>query len=196
MRLGKRQSQALALILIVAFFTLAFLYTGREEKPATNLVSVTSTPADGANSLFKLTDFRRSEIKNGKKVWEIVAASGEYFADSNKAKVSDANIWFFKSAGEVVKLWAKEAEVGFVEGSITSAHAVKGFHLDYNQQLQVDSDEADYDLTEKVVKINSPVKITHAQMQTEADSMTVYIEKDEVILSKNVRSVLFHDKKN
>ncbi|MBX7137805.1 MAG: LPS export ABC transporter periplasmic protein LptC [Oligoflexia bacterium] len=194
MHLTKGQSRALAGA-ILGFFVLIFLFfTPRQEglKPIATLPASTPAPDSGnagAPSIV-LRDFQRSESRDGKKLWEVKAEGGLYYPASSSAELTKAHLWFYRERDNTVLLDADQA-VLFLEGAALKKAELRGnIKVEYNSKAELHTASASYDKELDQVTAPGQVQITSELLDITGESLTADLKTQQIILRKNVRSVI------
>lgn len=142
------------------------------------------------HSLFVLHNFERSEIKDGRKTWEVKARQGEYFPATSSAKVSQAVMWTYQEGGDVVRLEADEAQLKLQGTALVKVEAQGNVKLTKNDELVVTTDSATYDRTANLVYAPGEVAISGKAINVNGKAMTVDLVSEEVRLENDVRTVI------
>ena len=211
MRITKSQSRFLAVGILVVFFIVVVTLVKSNTSSHTRTVSLTTTtvrqtttvppqeaqpavqPSGSNNSVapqFSLKSFHRSEIKDGRKVWEIKADSGELVQGTNVVKLINSDLWLYRKSGEVVTLKSDQAFITLVGASLDHAQAIGAVKINYNQQATLETEKANYDQKTNMVDVPGPVHIFGDQFDLTGDKMTMNVETKEVFISPNVKTLL------
>lgn len=201
MRLNRSRSIALALLLIIGFFILANLTAPKRKNaiPTANTTAVneakdsateeTATTHPETDSQFELSNFQRSENKDGKKVWEVTAAKGRYFPEKELTTLYDAKIISMKNETPYT-IKAKEADVRLVGETIESADIRGSVEATLQNGVTVYTETAYYNHSKQEVTAPSAVKIEGEFYVSIGDTMNVDIETQTIELKGNVRTIL------
>ncbi len=195
--LTRRQSLILACALIFGFFALLWAVSRSSTKkypPAAPAIA-TPTPvpqpqATANNSQFFLNEFHRSEIKDGRKIWEIKAKNGQYFPEKQSAEVKDADVWLFRENGEQIFLKAPEARLGFDGTAIRDAFFPDTVHVVYNDRMTVDTSVATYIKSEDTISSEHPVTIDSDMMHVDGNRFIAHVAEKSIIISGGVKTVI------
>jgi LPS export ABC transporter protein LptC len=147
-------------------------------------------------SPFTLNQFQRSEMKDGKKIWEVKAAQGQYFPSESRATVRNAELYVYSKNGEQVTLWADSGDLYLSGPSLSRAEVQGRVRVVRNDELTITTERALYDKEKNLVHIPGSVKIESAQFDVSGEEMTVDLESRVVRLSKNVETVVRPAAKN
>ena len=195
--LTRRQSIAVATGLIAVFFVGMWGlskgsgnqgFHSNQAKPAIPTPGAYPTPQQGAQ--FLLNDFHRSEIKNGKTIWEVKAKQGEYFPAKQKAQIFSADVWLFRNENEKVFLNAPEAELSFDGTALNKAFFPGEVHVVYNDLYVVDTSVATYDKASETITSDHPVKLSSALIDVEGARFVANSTENSIIISGGVKTVI------
>lgn len=195
MRLSKKQSIQLTILILVIFFTLSIISIKlNEEKSHSSVdVSASQNPLNGLSisddAQIILNNFERSSMKNGKKEWEVIAKKGKIDPITKKASLDDTELSLF-SKDKLVTLKAKNAKIDFEGNELSHAKLKNDIVLNFNNDLTLKTQKAYYNKKDGIVKTNSPVKIDTEFATITGDSMKVHIEDQKVIITNNVVTII------
>lgn len=170
MQINKSQSRFIALAAIGLFFVIATVFlsssgtdsglslnsdseneeqviddeTSRASLGITNNKEKESKETD--NPKVEMDNFERSQIKDGKKVWEIKAKRSVYNPESQSTTIYDAILDVYENPNRLIKVKAKEAKINFVSGKPSVVNFVSNVNVFFGQELKVDSNQATYDI--------------------------------------------------
>lgn len=203
MYLTKAQSLTVALGTLALFFVGGITYmrlsqpsfvSPTSETPATIEPTAVpentglATPASGSN--FVLENFHRSEMKDGKKVWEVSAVKGHYFPETNTARLETPSLLFYRPNGEVVQLNAEGATITLAGTSLTRAEITGKVKLVYSEKVTMETELAVYDKEKNLVTAPGEVTITSAQLDIVGRELTAKLDRNEFRLAKDVSSTV------
>ena len=201
MQLTKRQSLFAALAILGVFFTLATAVVRRsrpaevqtdgpvEPEPAAPAEAVLLQPAEGKSKVV-LNEFHRSEVRDGRMLWEVSAKRGQYLPEKNSAELAEARLRFFRKTGEVVTLDAKRADLYFEGQTLAHADLSEGLALNFKREVKVVTENASYDRQSNSIKAPGRVKIKHALARIVGEDLSADISSGQVSLGRNVETVL------
>lgn len=143
---------------------------------------------------FSLDNFHRSEIRDGKKYWEIKARNAEYDPATGRTTVSAAEVWLYRKNGDVIYLTSQKARLVLEGAGFKEAHLTSDIILKINQNVTVTADKAHYNHAEQTVTAPGPVTISGEFYNITGKKLLANLESEEFTLVKDVESVLTPDK--
>ena len=209
-RFSRRQSIVVAILLISVFILASSLLSGSkntgrisklaqelEIRPTTDTEpNEAPTPGLSIGADFTLNNFERSEIKDGKKVWEIKAEKGQYFPQTNSADISNATIWFYKPNGDSMEIIAKRGKIYLNGPSLEKAEASEQVSMKFNQNITIESLSAVYDKATNNVHIDGPVKVFNDRIQINGQGLDADLTGQSFRLLQNVETVIQPEKRS
>lgn len=201
MLLNKTQSIFIACGVLLLFFVVVALATSSAGKKLTarNLSepqiqmptpSAQITPDNQAASSFALQRFNRSETRDGKKLWEVAADSGQYSPETKQALLFKAKMQLYKDGQPQVEIQSDQADL-VIDGATLSSAAIKGnVILNYQNQLSVKGARAELDRTSNLVSSDSAIVIEAQGLKIEGAKMKANIADQILFLSGGVTTTL------
>lgn len=204
MRLSRKQS-ILASVSILALFFLGVILL-RPSSPSLpsassqNLAPGTPTaepseqedrPTQAAGPDFILDNFKREEVKGGKKIWEVKATRGRYSPSSGRAVLENAEMWLHQKDGGVISLKADKADLR-LEGSdgLSAAEFIGNVVIVQDNKTTLKTEQANYDKAKDSVFAPGLVTVVGEKMSLEGIGMEVLISSKDIRLLKQTRTVL------
>ena len=199
MKITRSQSLALAAAVILLFFMLSIALIRHSSPPAPqrgasaperSAPAAASPSAAQEDSRFMLDNFRRSEIKNGRKAWEVVAKRGRYSPETQTAQIEEAKVWVYRKDDEVVELTAPHATLFINGNTLDHVDAGGGVKIVHNDQVTITTDTASYDKARNIVIAPGHVTLTSERADIEGDELRADLTSKEVTLARNVTTVI------
>lgn len=193
MNITRSQSILSAVILLAVFFGIAFLYAGRESRPAMvkQEEAAPSAQQERGEPHFTLNDFERSETKNGRKIWEVKGRTAEYFPQSNTARVTNANLWFFRGNGDIIRLDADSASIELRGSELKSADLSGSVVVNVeNRSVRMETDRAIYNKDDNTVVAPGVVRMTSEMFDLSGTSLVAHLDTSIFVLEKDVQSIV------
>lgn len=193
MKLTRSQSLALAGGTLLLFFMLSVFLSPKSELATTATTSGQPTASSSetpSNSRFVLGTFERSEIRDGKKLWEIKAQHGEYFPESNSATVEDALLTLYRE-DKPVELQAAHATITLSGATLSKADLSGGVKMIYiDQNITVDTPTALIDMPNNQVSAPGNVVVVGPDFELRGDKFSGDLKTHNFKLLENVSTVL------
>ena len=167
--LSKRQSRILTAVILFCFFALGIFSwksherslgsdpTSPQEHSPEPQASPSSATPDQTRSSFSLNNFRRSETRDGKLLWEVSGDSAEFVQKQNAVKIENCTLIFFTKAGDRLDLHSEHAKVWLGEGDLARAKVYGKVHLVINDETTILTERAIY--SAKKNSISAPGKV-------------------------------------
>jgi len=203
MYLTKAQSLTVALGTLALFFIGGITYMRLSQPPfvtgateSAPVVEPTGAPAgttpatSPGGSNFVLENFHRSEMKDGKKIWEVSAVKGQYFPETNTARLDTPSLLFYRPNGDVVALKAEAATITLAGTSLTRAEISGKVKVVYSEKVTMETELAVYEKEKNLVTAPGKVTITSAQLDIIGRELTAKLDKNEFTLAKDVSSTV------
>lgn len=194
MRISRRASLVVACTAVLGAFILATstLSKGRPNKsiPDSPAPTPTPTPVSSSDSRFVLSEFHRSEVKDGKKLWEIFGTQGQLITDKNTVRVENPHLILYKAKGDTVDIKATSADVELNGSAIGKATLIGNVVVSYNSTSTLSTQSLIFDQAEGSVRSNSRVKVVGDIFEVEGDELRGNINDKSFTLLKNVQSTL------
>lgn len=201
MRITKKQSLALTVLVFIAFSVLTYFILKREDLDENKLATTVQieqqqvqeikrmAPDPGSN--FSLNDFHRSETRNGKVVWEVKATRGQYFPETSSAALENSQLWIYRKDNSKVEINSGSATI-FLQGTgLGKAEATQGVKLIMNDSTVLDSDSATFDHVANTVHIPGAVQITNPRMKINGVGLDANLTKEEFTINAEVDTVIY-----
>ncbi len=201
MYLSKKASRYLALALVAIFFAVAIFLIRSPQIPhdnatlidrqipnesATLAPSASPSPA-ASDAQVTLTEFHRSEVKNGKKIWEIKATRGEYLSGGSAIRITDAILWLYRENADTMQLKAQNALIKIENAQLREAELTGSVELVYGKVV-VTTAQAFFNPNTNTVTAPGPTKISSDIFETTGEGLSVDVTKRQAFFKKNVHS--------
>lgn len=211
MYLSRRTSLVIAVSALVLFFIVASIFLVLEGRAKTipssstlqaatpstptiainqNLITPSNDTATKLDTNFSLKEFHRSETKDGKKLWEIFGAEGQFLPQENAVQISKARVNLYKSDNEQIDVRADKAKVFLLGAGIGKAELESNVVITLNQVNTLKTEALVFDKTNSSVFAPGNVKITTELMEITGQVLNGNMEKNVFELKKNVVSIL------
>ncbi len=196
MRITRSQSIYISVALIITFgmISAAAIYTSRPNKVSGPTLAQLQNILPEAK--IAMDKFQRSEVKDGKKVWEIEAERGEFSPVSGDAALIKSQLKLYRPNNEVVTIISDRAILKLEGTKLKLANLQGNVQIVRNDTLRINTEEAVYDKDQGIVSGTKRVKILQGINDVSADTFRAKIDSSEVFLKGNVVSrVVFNEEK-
>lgn len=205
MQLNRRQSVMLATTMLLIFFALSISLIDHGSVPIDfslppedlNLSEsgnqeelLAKLDGDQKGSAIRLNKFQRSETRDGKKLWEVTAASGQYLPDQQSALIEKATLFFFQEDGKIIELEADQARLTVENANLSQAEIEGSVKVTFNKDISLITDKALYDRTNNSVTAPGAVTINSDLIEITGELLQADLDKQEFVLRTNVSSVI------
>lgn len=196
MRITRSQSIYISIALIVAFgmFSGLAIYLSRSSKVAgPTLAQLQHLLPEAKVAMEK---FQRSEVKDGKKVWEIEAQRGEYSPASGEAVLVKTNLTLYRPVNEVINIQSDNAALKLEGTQLKVANLSGNVVIVRNNALKIQTEQAIYDKDANLVTGSQKVVVSQESNSVAADSFEAKLNTSEVLLKGHVVSrIIFSQEK-
>ena len=140
-------------------------------------------------SQFVLGQFHRSEVKDGKKLWEVTAQRGEYHPQSNTAELEQAVVSMYKE-DKPLTIRASKAVLSLQGNSLLKAEASGEVMASSENHGTLTTTQATFDKVANTLTTEAPVTITTSQLTIRGTGLFADLNTKEFTLKSEVDSVL------
>ncbi len=139
----------------------------------------------------RMENFRRVQVRDGKKVWEIAARQARYFEASGEVVVDAPEVSFYLSDGEVIALRCGEARLhrGKEEKDISQIELKKDLQIQVGD-FSLRTQEAVYDSEHDTISSSGAVQILGRGLVVEGQGYTVDVADKRLMLNSDVRTTV------
>jgi LPS export ABC transporter protein LptC len=141
------------------------------------------------SSTLSLRDFHRSESKEGKVIWEVRAATGEFNTERSTARLQQPVILFFDKEGKPMTLTAPLGNVVFKNETLKEARATGGASIVHDSGLTIASPELLFDGESELISTDKSAEITGEGFIANSQDLTLDTEKQILTLKEKVTTV-------
>lgn len=187
--MNRKKSLIVAGSVIVAFF-LGVIFLFKKQSSISTPIGELSVELDlSTGPKVVLNNFKRSESKDGKKLWEITAEKGVFSPNTQEAQVENPKLQFFKKSDVTVTLTSRKAIINFDNQTLANAELLDEVLLvQDNPSFIMTGNRALYD--QKQVLIPGPVTIRSDSLFIEGENLVGDVEAEVFTLKNNVKSVI------
>ncbi len=142
------------------------------------------------SGIFTMNEFHRSEVQDGRKLWEVHGHQAQLFPERNAVKVSDAELSVFQKNGKETQLNTKQATLYMNGPSLAKAHLENGVQVVYNHEYTLTADEAFCDRVANTITIPTPLKIAGEAMEISGQKLEGTIDSQVFTISGDVVTLI------
>lgn len=197
MHLSKRQGQLLAATVLGGFFLIGAILTGAKSQFGSIPKIELQKDAEGnTQARVVIGEFRKSESKDGKKIWEVQASTARYYPDKNIAELENGSVWLYRE-DDVVEVTSKLATVHLTGSTLLDVKA-EGAVVVHSKKRGVffRTEEATYNKEKESLECPGHVDITAPQGDISGEGLTGDTAAKDFTLKRNVTTVLKAQDKN
>ena len=146
--------------------------------------SLVSSIQDGAE--MAISKVRQTAVRNGVTEWRLDAVSAEYLNAENLVVFEGPSVVFFKGGGENVVMTAVKGLIRTDSNNIR----VSGDVVVKEDDCILKTESLSYDNEGRVFFTDAPVALSGAGFDLTADSASLDMRRQQVVLKGNVRGIL------
>lgn len=181
--LSKRTVTSILLVgiaLLLGLLTTVFvIYRDISENP-TQLVEALPDGAD-----ISIDDIRHTAVKDGRKEWELEAASARYSDSAQTARFEDVRVVFFMENDREVTVTGRQGRLDTVTNDIQLSGDVVVQDADY----ELTTERLRYDQEDRTIHVPVPVRVEGKAFTVQAEAMTVDLETETARFAGAVEGV-------
>jgi LPS export ABC transporter protein LptC len=182
---ARRKRVALAAIILVTALAAA-VYFGYQRLVSVVSVGKPEAPASTGTEAMHVERIHQSSTKDGRTEWNLDAASAQYLLPEKRMLLTDLFVTFFTKEGQKVYLTARHGTVR------TDSHDMEA-HDDvvvYNDLYRMNAERMTYAQDSRVITCDTPVKITSQAGEILADSLTMNLNTNRLVMKGHVHGTL------
>lgn len=160
------------------------------DSPTADGGAATVRDEGGDQSPFTLRSFKRSEVRNGKKIWEVVAAEGRYFPELNRAEVREPELMLFTEEGDEIRVTARSANLHLSGMGVDRVVLQGDVQIIRNDEVTIRTEEAEYDKANGQVHGSGLVTLNSPTFDVSGVGVSVDVASKLVRLKSQVESVV------
>ena len=182
-------------IAIVVLFLLTgvgyrLMVTMRQQRAAEEKVKEVA-PDLTATTEQRMKDFRRTKVRDGKKVWEIVARQARYSQERQEVIVEGPEFSLYLKDGETVALKSQEAWVHLDgEGQEVTRVELKGTLEMQVGDFSIKTQEATFDNEQNTIVSDGTVQIDGPGLSVAGQGYKVDVAEKRLTLNANVQTTV------
>lgn len=142
------------------------------------------------SSTVSLSDFHRSESKDGKLVWDVTAIRGEYYPENGRANLKTPAIKLFSEEGSAITINAPVGLVLLENEALREARVTGGAKVVHQSGVVVESPELTFSAGTQEISTDKTATITGNGVVTTGNIMSFNTDSQKLRLSNGVRTTL------
>jgi len=146
-----------------------------------------SVQAQGGSGI-RLQEFKRTQIKDGKKLWSVVASEASYYAAEDVAHVNAPQVVFYRPGGSEVHLTSATGKLYLKGEDLQRAELEGDVLINFDASLTVKSTAITYDSSGEIVSSSQPVNIVGPGYEVNGVGMRLVVDNQIVDLLSQVDS--------
>lgn len=189
MRINKKHSLLIAGGLLAAFFASAYALT---KSRSVNLpkISIERNAEGKIEAKVVFGEFRKSEMKGGKKLWEVYAKTGKYYPEFQRAELENPVVELLKD-DDKIQLTAKTATVE-LDGATLAKVIAKGDVVvkSSKRDATITTEEAQFDKGQDSLYCPGAVRIESSSGIVTGEELSGILSTKEFKLGRNVHTLV------
>jgi len=141
------------------------------------------------STALKLQEFKRVEIRDGKKVWEVTAKQAQYYAEQQIAHVNDAQVVIHREDGNTVRFVSDAGKLFLAGETLIRAEMEGEITVSLDESVTLNTDFAIYDSLSNKILVPGMVHISGERYEIEGEGMEVEVPSKRMKLLSKVSSV-------
>lgn len=206
MLLTRSQSIVIAVGTISLFFVVGSVLVRNQEAPHLAAIStaalqnITQTDARAVSSsgsstasapaTVLLNHFQRSEVREGRKLWEVEGEQAQLFPGDSAVRVKDARLIIYGKGDDVIRLRADLATLHLDGQSLSKAELHGAVKVVRNDEVTVTTDDANYDAIAGSVLAPGLVQVQSEGIDVSGVGVTVWTASKNVEFHSQVHTVV------
>lgn len=170
-------------VFCVAVGIAAASYFGYRHLSPLPELAVSSNPGQEA---MRVERVHQSATRDGRTEWSLDAATGQYRLSEKKVLLTDLFVTFFTRDDQKVYLTARHGTL------MTDSHDMEahGNVVIYNDAYRLETEKMTYSQGSRVIASDDPVKINGQAGDLTADSLTMDLKTNHLVMRGHVRGTL------
>lgn len=214
MRLSRIQSRLIAAGALTLFFVVGLFFMRDRDLPVKDTPplgtpttpaqpamtapvqeTLAATPLATAAPVFSLKEFHRSQIENGKVVWQVDASSGSFDPIAKQATLVNAHLTTTEKDGSQLEITAGAAKLTLNGATLTQADAASGVDIKFQGKVELKTDQASINQETGDVRAPGLVTIRSDAMLITGEGLEGNLRKKEIKLLRRVATTVYPQNK-
>jgi len=181
---------ALAALLLLGGIVYYLAITLRDQQRTKELQKEMEASVD-PDADQRMQNFRRVQVRDGKKVWEIAARQARYFEESSEVAVDAPEVSLYLDDGETIALRCGEGRLhlGMDARDVTRIELKKDLEIQIGD-LSIRTQQAVYDSEHNTISSPEFVQISGRGLFIEGQGYTVEVNEKRLTLNSAVRTIV------
>ena len=137
----------------------------------------------------RISDFRRVKVKDGRKVWELVAREADVKGDQSVVEVASPSVAFFAEDGRAVEIRGAKGLVHLDGSNLRKIELAGGIEVRVGDYV-VRTDEAVYVQSEDSVTSPGRVRVEGSELALEGDGLVIEVSRQRLRFLRGVTTTL------
>lgn len=135
-------------------------------------------------------EVRHTAVRDGRKEWELEAASASYVEKTGQAVFEKVDVTFYPQNGDPIRITGRNGQANTETNDIEVRGAVVVHKADYT----LETEQLNYDHQKRLITAVVPVLIEGPALQLRSDRIEIDLDKETSLLQGNVEGI-FNDSK-
>ena len=191
MRLTKTQSRIIAVGLLLLFFLVgSIIIRTKKELGTIPTIAITKEEDGSYDTKVVFGEFKKSEVKDGKKVWEIHAVTGKYSPEKGIADLDKPVVDLYRG-DDVITITADRAKITLQGTGLSHVDAMGSVVAhSRNKDATVKTEHAIYDKPTDKLFCPEHVEIIGKQGTLSGDDLEGSVDIKNFVIRKNVTTYI------
>lgn len=141
------------------------------------------------STALRMQEFKRVEIRDGKKVWEVKAKEAQYYTTEQLAHVNDAEVYIYRDNGSTVHFKSNAGKLYLSGETLIKAEFEGDIIVVIDNTTTLATNFAVYDALQNKLTAPGDVSISGDGFVIEGNEMDYLLNSQQFSLSHRVRSV-------
>ena len=142
-----------------------------------------------ASSKVRLQNFHRTEIKDGRSVWEVTADDAKYFGRREVTHLENSILTLYQEDGREVVIHSDSAKLSLKEQSLNRAQLAGNIRIEIDKDISIITPSALYKVDSNEVTSAEQVGVSGTGFHIEGKDLRAKLDSEQIYLYSDVRSV-------
>jgi LPS export ABC transporter protein LptC len=186
-----RKTRRIILLMVILLSLGGVGYKVSETIIRNKIREIKRNPLEALNylpeSALHMSDFHRSKIEDGRKVWEIFGDEANYYKEQKEAVVKRPRFYFYDNKGQTAETIGEVARIYLNDKELEKMELQGGIQVSYQGYL-LKSEEAIYTPAKDQIVLPRRAVMISDGIELEGSSMEVELQGKKVRLLRNVKT--------